>query len=174
MINTKLNINEAFIEQVHRCMNNAFGPSNQHFLRATLAKNKAILLALLMFYETRKNPKKYSKVLSCVIYTIISNYVCMDYLACEWEKLSELTVGTGGVFKHRNKSYDKILGIGIPYLLINLISYHSFLKNKNYVVMLKYPKRMLEYYLSKGSTIFECNTNNLANLPNEIKYRIHA
>ena len=109
MINTKLNINEAFIEQVHRCMNNAFGPSNQHFLRATLAKNKAILLALLMFYETRKNPKKYSKVLSCVIYTIISNYVCMDYLACEREKLSELTVGTGGVFKHRNKSYDKIL-----------------------------------------------------------------
>ena len=42
------------------------------------------MLALLMFHETRGgNPKKYFKVLSCVIYTIIENYVCIDYLACQ-------------------------------------------------------------------------------------------
>ena len=33
---------------------------------------------------------------------------------------------------------------------------------------------MLEYYFSKGFTLFECNTNNLAKLPNEVKQRIHA
>ena len=33
---------------------------------------------------------------------------------------------------------------------------------------------MLEYYFSKGSTILECNTNNLAKNPNELKYRIYA
>ena len=64
-------------------MNNKFGPSTQPFIRATLSKNKKRVLALLMFYETRKNPKKAFKVLSFVIYKIISNYVCIDYLACE-------------------------------------------------------------------------------------------
>ena len=62
---------------------NTFGPSTQPFIRATLAENKTRVLSLLMFYETRKNPKKYFKVLSYVICTIINNYVCIDYLACE-------------------------------------------------------------------------------------------
>ena len=63
-------------------MNNKFGPSTQPFIKAILAKNNTRVLALLMFYETRKNPKKAFKVLSCVIYKIISNYVFIDYLAC--------------------------------------------------------------------------------------------
>ena len=83
-------------------------------------------------------------MLSCVIYTIIINYVCIDYLARDSKKLSELSVDIGGGFKHGNKSYDKILGIGIPYLLINLMYCHGFLKNKNHVVILKCPKRMPE------------------------------
>ena len=102
------------------------------------------MLASLMFYETRKNCKKVFKVLSCVIYTIISNYVCIDYLASEWKTLSEVIVGSVGGYKHEEKSYDKILGIGIPDLLINLMSCHGFLKNKYSVVILKFPKRMFE------------------------------
>ena len=50
------------------------------------------MIALLMIYKTQNNPKKALKVLSCVIYTIISNYVCIDYLACEYIFLSELPV----------------------------------------------------------------------------------
>ena len=60
MINPKLNINKAFREQVHKCMNNTFGPSNQPFIRSTLAKNNTRVLALLMFYETRKILRKIS------------------------------------------------------------------------------------------------------------------
>ena len=56
-----------------------------------------------MFYETRKNTKKSFKVLSCVIYTIINNYVCIDYLACEPKKSSELPVGSGGFYTRRQK-----------------------------------------------------------------------
>ena len=33
---------------------------------------------------------------------------------------------------------------------------------------------MLEYYLSKGFTILECNDNNLAKVTNEVKQIIHA
>ena len=60
-----------------------------------------------MFYETRNNPKKYFKVLSCVIYTTIKNYVCIDYLAFQPKKISELPVGTGGGFKHGKKFMKK-------------------------------------------------------------------
>ena len=35
-----------------------------------------------MFYETRVlNPNKCFRVSSCVIYTIVDNYVCINYLA---------------------------------------------------------------------------------------------
>ena len=54
-----------------------------------------------MFYETRAdNPGKNFRVLSCVIYTIIKNYVCIDYLDCQSKKLSEITVGSIEGSKH--------------------------------------------------------------------------
>ena len=69
------------------------------------------------------------------------------------KKVSEIPVVSGGGSKHGDKSFDRILGIGIPDFLIKLMSCHGFLKNINYVVILKFPKRMLEYYFSKGFTI---------------------
>ena len=76
--------------------------------------------------------------------------------------------------KHGGKSFDRILRIGIPYLLMKLMSCRGFLKNINYVVILKFPKRMLEYYFSKWFTILEFNVNNLEKLPNEVNQIIHA
>ena len=49
-------------------------------------------------------------MLSCVIYKIISNYACIDYLAREYFFLSELPIGFEAGLKHRNKSYDKNIG----------------------------------------------------------------
>ena len=54
-----------------------------------------------MFYETgADNPNKYYRVLCCVIYSIIKNYVCIDYLAHQSNFLSEIHVGSGGGYKH--------------------------------------------------------------------------
>ena len=83
MINPKSNINKSLREKLFKCMNNIFGPINQPYIKATLSKKTTRVLSLLMFYQTRNNPKKSFKVLSCVIYKIISNYVCIDYPACE-------------------------------------------------------------------------------------------
>ena len=66
------------------------------------------------------------------------------------------------------------MGIGIPDLLMKLMSCHVFLKNINPIVILKYLKGMLEYYFSKGFTLFDCDTNNLAKLTNEVNDIIHA
>ena len=65
-------------------MNTTFVEITQPHIITTLAKNNTRVLALLLFYETRAyNSKKAFRVLSCVVYTIISYYVYVDYLACE-------------------------------------------------------------------------------------------
>ena len=46
------------------------------------------------------------RVLSCVIYTIISKYVYIDYLGYEKSKLSDLRLGVTGRYKHLDKNYD--------------------------------------------------------------------
>ena len=62
-------------------MKNTFGGITQPLIIATLFK-KTRLLALLMSYEKGAENIAY-RVLSCVIYTIIKNNVCIDYLACQ-------------------------------------------------------------------------------------------
>ena len=88
--------------------------------------------------------------------------------------LSELRLGTGGSYKNFNKSYDNVLGIGIPDLLMNLLSCHGFLKNKDSVVIIKCPNGMFEYYFSKGFIHFDCDKKKLEKLPSEINNRIGA
>ena len=66
------------------------------------------------------------------------------------------------------------MGIGIPDLLMNLMYFHGFLRNKDPVVVLKFTKRMFEYYFSKGFTYFDCSITNLEKLKTEVKVRIHA
>ena len=66
------------------------------------------------------------------------------------------------------------MGIGIPDLLMNLMSCNSFLRNKYSVVILKFPNRTFEYYLSKGFIYFDCNKSNLEKLPSEVKEKNYA
>ena len=82
MINPGLNVNKSFREQIEKGMYTKFGETKQTLIKSTLAKNNTSVLALIMFYETRAdNRKKYFRVLSFVIYTIIKYYVCIYYLA---------------------------------------------------------------------------------------------
>ena len=54
-----------------------------------------------MFYENRgKKSEKMLRVLSCVMYKLISNYVCIDYLGYDKSKLSGLLLGVSGSYKH--------------------------------------------------------------------------
>ena len=65
-------------------------------------------------------------MLSCVIYTIIGKYVFIDYLGSDKSKLSYLHLGCNGKNKHNDTDYDNVLGIGIPDLLLNLLSCRGF------------------------------------------------
>ena len=67
------------------------------------------------------------RVLSCVIYTIIIKYVCIDYLGSEKSKLSYLRLGVSGRYKHIDKNYDNVLGFGIPDILLKFVVLSGFL-----------------------------------------------
>ena len=114
--------------------------------------------------------KKYFRVLNCSIYTIIDHFVCIDYLACQSNKLSEICVDG----KYLVKYFNNFLGIVIPYLLIKLLLFRGFTKNIKSIVILKCPKMMLEYYFSKGFGILKRNSNHLKKIPNLEKQIIQA
>ena len=127
-------------------MNNTFGNVTQHFIKNVMTKNNTYVLALIMFDDmihTKAN--KYFRVLSCVIYTIIDNYVCIDYISCQLKKLSEICV----YGKYLVKYFNELFGIGIPYLLTNLLLCHGFTNNIKCIVLLKCPRSVLEYYFQK-------------------------
>ena len=105
------------------------------------------MLALLCFYESNtKESKKCFRVLSSVIYTILGNYVCIGYLYCLPKLLSTYPLNAGGGFKHEKNPYNNPSGIVIPYLLMNLMSCHGFMKIQSPIVILECPKMMSEYY----------------------------
>ena len=66
-------------------------------------------------------------MLSCVLHYVIENCVLIEYLCCKSKKLSLLFSAK----TFANMIYNELLGIGIPKLLMKLISCHGFTKNKN-------------------------------------------
>ena len=104
----------------------------------------------------------------------MGNYVCIEYSVSKKSKLSELRLGVTWRYKHVDKKYDNVLGFVFPDLLLNLLSCQVFLKNNEYVFILKYPHRMFKYYFNKGFIIFNCEENGLKRLPSQVKERIGA
>ena len=133
------------------------------------------MLALVIFYELgSSNTRKMFKVLSCVIYTIIDRYVCIDYLGKEIMKISELRLGCTLKSKHEGMDYENLFGIGITDLLLNMLSCHIFLNNNESIVILKCPNRMSEYYFNKGFIQLICDEYNLNILPKLVQQRVGA
>ena len=108
-------------------------------------------------------------MLSCVVYTLIDNYVCIEYLSCQSKTLS--TISCNPTFEDTN--FNILLSIGIPELLLDLVSCHGFMKKQNSTVMLNCRTRLINNYLSKGSSVIEQGTNQLIFLPNDVRLRIN-
>ena len=97
-------------------------------IRRVLRKENTLVLSFLMFYEERKN--MIFKVLSSVVYCITKNYACADYL---YFPQTQLHVANKGF---ENITYNDISGIGIPELLMNIISCHGFVSDTKSAVIL--------------------------------------
>ena len=174
MMNPNLFINKAFKEQVKICLKTKFSTTILSHISKISLKPDTRVLALVMFHENRKKTlENVQSFESCNI----CNYkqLCLYWLFRFWDFFkSDLNLGYDGIYKHFNKSYENVLGFGIPDLLMNLLSCHGFLKNNDYIVILKFPNRMFEYYFNKVLIIFDCDKKVLERLLSEIKDRIGA
>ena len=96
-------------------------------VRYFLRKKNTCVLALIMFYDNNGvKPNKVCRVLSCVLYYLIENYVCIDYLSYQSKTLS--TISSNRIFE--KISFNILLGIDIPELLLDILSCHGFVKKK--------------------------------------------
>ena len=86
MLNTGLNINNEFREQVEINMYQNFGYKKKISIKRVPRKENTCVISLLMFYEKRKNI--ILKVSSSVVYCITGYYVCDDYLCFTQTKLN--------------------------------------------------------------------------------------
>ena len=101
MLNPHLNMNKAFKDHVKTFLSKTFGADTNKHINRKLMKRDTRVIALVVFYELGTfNPGKMFKVLSCVIYTIIDRYVCIDYLGTETKKISELKLGCSLKTRH--------------------------------------------------------------------------
>ena len=99
-------------------------------------KKNTCVTALIIIYEiNREIPKKWHRVLSFIVYYPIDNYVCIDYILCQLKKVSDISCNT----KFEDTGFNLLLGIGIPYLLLNSVSCHGFTKKPNSTVILNFP-----------------------------------
>ena len=90
-------------------------------------------MPLIIIYEDNGgNVKRMYRVLICFVYYLIDNYVCIHYLSCQSKTL--ISISSKPTFEQT--SFNVLLGIGIPELLVNLVSCHGFTKKPNSTVML--------------------------------------
>ena len=71
--------------------------------------------------------KQLYRLLSQVVYFLIDSYVLINYLSCQSKTLRSISSKP----KFEETSFNTILGIGIPELLLNLVSCHGFMKKPN-------------------------------------------
>ena len=84
MINHYLHINRVFREQVQKSLGCYFSTKTMKAIRYCLLNKNTYVMALIMIYENSgKGIRKVYRVLSCVVYTLIDNYVCIYYLSCQ-------------------------------------------------------------------------------------------
>ena len=87
IFNPTLHTNKVFKEQVKACLSNTFGADTNKHINNILLKRNTRVIALVFHYEHgHLKSRKMFKVLSCVIYTIIDRYVCIDSLCTEIKK----------------------------------------------------------------------------------------
>ena len=94
MCNPNLFRHKVFKEQVILCLKDTFGADTNKQINLILKRRNTRVIVLIINYEHGNySTIKMFKVLSCVVYTIIDKYVCVDYLCTLNKILSELNIG---------------------------------------------------------------------------------
>ena len=121
-------------------------------IRYFLKKKNTCVMVLIMIYENNGlEPKQLYRVLSCVVYSLIDHYICIDYLSCQ--SINLISVESKPTFEQT--SFNILIYIDIPELLLNLVSCHGFMRKPNSNVILNCRYCLINNYLAKGFYIIE-------------------
>ena len=80
----------------------------------------------MIYQNNGEITKRLYRVLRCVVYSLIDNYFCIEYLLCQ----SKILIPISSNPPFEKTSFNILLDIGIPELLLNLLSCHGFTKKK--------------------------------------------
>ena len=128
-------------------LNNIFGADTNKQINVILKRPNTRVIALIVNYEHGSySTKKVFKVLSCVVYTMIEKYVCIDFLCILNKRLSELKLGNSMITRHENQDYNNLFGIGIPDIFMNMLSCHGFINNNDSIRTFQYHNRIVVVY----------------------------
>ena len=120
-------------------------------------KNDLSVLSLIVFYDINKILMY--KVIGLVVYTIIDDYICLDYLGFLQERLS----------KHdnnfENTKFKNLYALRIPKILMNIISCHVFAKYSILEVILTCWNDLVPYYIFKRFVVVETEVGEVDNIP---------
>ena len=84
MCNPTLYKHKIFKDQVKSCLGNTFiADTNKHINDILLRPNTRVIALIVNYEHGGFSTRKLFKVLICVVYTIIDEYVCIDYLCTE-------------------------------------------------------------------------------------------
>ena len=111
------------------------------------SKNNLSVLLLVTFHENRR--AFMYKLIGAVIYTIIHEYICLDYLGLIPWNLSKQNSN------FKNTNFSALSRMVIPEILMNIMSYHVSVKSSISTVILIWKNALLLYYLSNGIVIVE-------------------
>ena len=82
--NPTLYKHKVFKDQVKSCLGNTFGTdTNKHINDILLRPNTRVITLIVNYEHGSFSTRFFFKVLSCVVYTIIYKYMCIEYLCTE-------------------------------------------------------------------------------------------
>ena len=113
-----MKLHKKFQEQFEKIMGTILSGETIEGTKNVLNKNNTHIIKLILFYEHREN--MFFKVLGFVIYGIMGKYVCLKYLFIQHDKLSS------NDRSFHDSTFEYLSGIGIPEVLMNIISCHCF------------------------------------------------
>ena len=74
----------------------------------------------------------------------------------------------------KQTSFNILLGVVIPELLLNLVSCHGFMEKPNSNFILNFRYRLVNNFLAKGLFIIDWGSKHSSMHPNDVKLRIHV
>ena len=116
----ELKKSKAFNDQVNKCFPSKIYSKTSTQTRKTSKQDNIHVIDIIMFYEN--NELLIFKLLGIVVYWFLENYACVDYLCLK----KDFFLSQKG-FEYT--SFDEISGIGIPEILLNIVSCYGFLKS---------------------------------------------